>query len=224
MSEARQSTHQGASGQGSQHEPSGQSHGQHPQQNQNQQQQQRQGDPSGVDLVNIDETIGRVERLYERVTGRQAPAGERVYAPIPAERDPAEHVEECMDRLLLALGQTSPAEVLAAEWTPPLTVWESDREVLLCLDLPGVQREQVEVTTRANELVITGSRPAPTAGGAFQLRSAERPLGRFRRTVLLPAGTRGEPPAARLRDGVLEIRLQKENYTQEKGPQRVRVE
>src|SRR5258706_11052343 len=162
-------------------------------------------------MLSIDETIGNVEKLYQAVTGRPAPQPDGAYAPIPAEKDPVEHIEEQLSKLLSAVGQTmqgAETAVARATWAPPLTVWESESETVLPFELPGVAREKVQVVIQGSFLTVHGERPVRR--GALTLRAAERPLGPFRRTVPLPAGTRAAQPNAEMRDGVLEVRVTKE--------------
>lgn len=165
----------------------------------------------------IDETIGHIEELYRKVTGTPVPAGDALYAPIPAERDPAEHVEEQLNRLLGILqGWASPA---SPAWAPPISISESETEILVEADLPGVGRDQVTVTSQGNALVISGSRLI-SRDSVTQLRQNERPLGPFRRVVMMPATRVGEP-VAQMKDGVLEIRIQKD--TQAVKPRQIVV-
>jgi HSP20 family protein len=166
----------------------------------------------------IDETIGHIEELYRKVTGTPVPAGDALYAPIPAERDPAEHVEEQLNRLLGILqGWASPA---SPTWAPPVSIFESETEILVEADLPGVGRDQVAVTLQGNALVITGSRPI-SREGATQLRQNERALGPFRRVLTMMPGLRAGEPVAQMKDGVLEIRIQKD--TQAVKPRQIVV-
>jgi HSP20 family protein len=157
----------------------------------------------------IDESIGRLEQLYQTVTGREAPAVETPYAPIPAEKDPTQHVEKQLDRLLQLLGRVELDSKPSPAWTPLLSVWESDAEILVSVDLPGVAREQVEIVAQGKLLTITGARRAPGTD-EFRVKMAEFPIGSFRRAVFLPALSRIGEPKAEMKNGVLEIRIQKE--------------
>jgi HSP20 family protein len=157
----------------------------------------------------IDESIGRLEQLYRAVTGREAPSVETPYAPIPAEKDPTHHVEKQLDRLLQLLNRIEGDSRPELAWSPPVSVWENDTEVLVSVDLPGVTREQVEIVTHGRMLTISGARGAPGSPD-FRLRKAESPIGRFRRAVLLPSLSRPVEPKAEMRDGVLELRIPKE--------------
>src|SRR5262249_5284074 len=111
----------------------------------------------------IDQTVERMEQLYRAVTGRDAPPPETEYAPIPAEKDPAEYVERRLNYLLELLG-AAPQTARATAWIPPMSVWESDKEILIRLDLPGVPRDQVQVTAQDNVLTVSGTRRDSTDG------------------------------------------------------------
>jgi HSP20 family protein len=166
-------------------------------------------DAPGGDAV--EQAITGVERLYQAVTGRTPPASDETYSPIPVEKDPAEVVAERVDRLLDALGAVNggPFVETASRWSPPLTVWEDERGLLLCFDVAGVSRRDLEVTLEGDVLSVTGKRPRSKEN--MRLRGSERPLGSFARQVVLPRGTaanlRGGELQAQLREGVLEIVL-----------------
>jgi HSP20 family protein len=165
--------------------------------------------PETMSTVEIDEAIERTEKLYRAMTGEAAPpAGESAYAPIPVEKDPTRYVEEQVDRLLGMLRMT-PGQALAAPWVPPLSVWESDQEILALMDLPGVTRDRVEVSVQGSVLTITGERPSAVPE-ELRLRINERPLGTFRRALWIPVGARSAEAAVNMREGVLEIRIPKE--------------
>ncbi len=161
--------------------------------------------------ASVDAAIASMEKLYERLTGSATPSAEAAHAPIPVETDPARFVEERLEQLLGALaGPLSGLPATSAPpapWYPALTVLESEHELVLRLDLPGVQREAVRVAAGANLLTITGERV--TAGNGHRLRTSERPAGPFFRQVLLPLTVRASEATAELRDGVLEIRVAK---------------
>jgi HSP20 family protein len=171
----------------------------------------------------VEETIGRVEALYRALTGRAAPGGETSYAPIPAEQDPAEHVEKQLNRLMTLLGELGGGvrPVPSTSWTPAMSVWESHTEIRIRLDLPGVSRDRVQVVAQGKLLTISGERPAPRSE-EFRLHSSEASIGPFRRTVFIPGGMRDNEPTAEMKDGVLEIRIRKES-SQVTTPKTVRI-
>ena len=90
---------------------------------------------------------------------------------------------------------------------PPVDVVETDREVLVRADLPGLSKEEIILYGAPNFLVIRGVKPAPAEKWAY-LR-LERSTGPFQRLVMLPAaGDTGRTRAA-YQQGVLEVRIPK---------------
>jgi HSP20 family protein len=164
------------------------------------------GERDAVPEQGIDRAIGQMERLYRIVTGQDAPPPQAVYAPIPAERDPGEHLDAQVDRLLRLLDERGVTDLPIPTWSPPVAVWESAKEIVVRLDLPGVPRDQVEINFEQGALQVRGHRPPPTEA-SLRFQQGEAPLGAFRRTLMLPhAGLTGDP-TAHLRDGVLEVRI-----------------
>jgi HSP20 family protein len=155
--------------------------------------------------MELEEAIGQVSSLFRAVTGREIPASEVPYAPIPAERDPVQHVEEQMDRLLGVLNGPGSAASMVP-WAPPITIYESAAEVVVVVDVPGATRDRVQVHLEGGMLVVAGQRaPAPANGET--LRHAEVRFGAFRRVVPLQPGLCTTDMTARLEGGVLEVRI-----------------
>lgn len=171
--------------------------------------------------MDIDQTVARMEQFYRALTGRDAPPAETEYAPIPAEKDPAEFVERRLNELLELLGAVPEAARTGTAWIPPMSVWESEKEILIRLDLPGVARDQVRVTAQDNVLTVSGNRP-DSSDPQFRLRSRECPAGPFRRAMFVPSGLRSGEPLAEMKAGVLEIRIAKES-PEVTAPKAVRV-
>ena len=120
------------------------------------------------DLPRVDEAIASVERLYQTLTGGPPPpAAEEPYAPIPVEKDAAELVTERLDRLIDALGQppgqldaggdhlgASGGTAATAAWSPPITVWENAEGLLVFLEVPGVGRQDLQLSDEGDSLTV----------------------------------------------------------------------
>jgi HSP20 family protein len=161
-------------------------------------------------MFQIDEAIGHVENLYRALTGKQCAELGAPYAPIPEGADPDAHVQKQWDRLLAALAGAPPPTMMRrrAAWIPPISVVETNSEVLFYVDLPGVSREQVNVSLEGGFLVIEGQRAFEPSNADRPPRVfGDRPSGPFRRQVALPVGLELAQMSARLVDGVLEIRI-----------------
>lgn len=154
--------------------------------------------------MEFDDAIGKVNHLYRAVTGREMPITETAYAPIPAERDPVQHVQEQMDRLIGLLGPGTTRTLMP--WSPPIAIYESPSEIVVAVDVPGTSRDRVGVHVESGALVVSGKRTPSPANGET-LRHAEVRFGDFRRVVPLPFGLRTAEMTARLEGGVLEVRI-----------------
>ena len=156
--------------------------------------------------MEFDDAIGKVNHLYRAVTGREMPISDTPYAPIPAERDPVQHVHEQMDRLIGLLSPASARTAANMPWSPPIAIYESGSEVVVAIDVPGCSRDRVGVHVESGALVVSGKR-APSPANGETLRHAEVRFGDFRRVVPLPFGLRTAEMSARLDGGVLEVRI-----------------
>ena len=91
------------------------------------------------------------------------------------------------------------------DWTPAADIYEADSGYIVALDLPGVDREALEIDIDDNRLVVKGTR---TIAESRQHRT-ERPRGKFLRTFSVPASVDQAKIGAEFKDGVLQIRLPK---------------
>jgi HSP20 family molecular chaperone IbpA len=92
---------------------------------------------------------------------------------------------------------------------PRIEMAESTDDWFVQLDLPGVEKDSVEVTTVGDELRVSGRRGRPAYPDGTVVRRSERAYGSFRRTLRLPAEVDAARIGARLEAGVLELRMPK---------------
>lgn len=95
-----------------------------------------------------------------------------------------------------------------ADWHPAADVFEDDKEYLIMLDVPGIERQELDVSFDEDRLTIRGTRKTAVEEGAHQRRS-ERPAGRFLRSFTLPVVVNREAITADYKDGVLRLHLPK---------------
>ena len=108
-----------------------------------------------------------------------------------------------MDRILGRRAASNGAK----GWLPPVDVWETDDEVVIEVDVPGVSADALVAEIVNGQLVVTGERE-PTQGSVRRYRT-ERWQGRFVRSFTVPSGIDPESIAADYHDGVLILRLRK---------------
>jgi len=92
-----------------------------------------------------------------------------------------------------------------ADWTPASDIYETETGYLIAMDLPGIDREALEIDVDDNRLVIKGTREVSES----KQHRSERPRGRFVRTFSVPASVDQGKIGAEYKDGVLQIRLPK---------------
>ena len=91
------------------------------------------------------------------------------------------------------------------EWQPEANVTETSTQYRVDLDLPGVPKDQVTISTAGGVLSIAGERQQPENK---RLRTESR-FGKFRRRFQLPDGIRDQEIAAIHRDGLLSVTIPK---------------
>jgi HSP20 family molecular chaperone IbpA len=93
-------------------------------------------------------------------------------------------------------------------WEPPIDLYETDREVLVLVSLPGVDVNDVQAIIEDGVLVVVGRRVLPPELRHAVIHRMELPQGRFERRVVLPAGRYDEVRRSS-HNGCLTISLRK---------------
>lgn len=94
-------------------------------------------------------------------------------------------------------------------WTPSSDVIETEDQIKICLDLPGMKKENLDIQlTESNTLVVRGERKYEEQDKSKYHR-LERFYGNFTRSFVLPTSVDAEKINANFKDGVLEIILPK---------------
>lgn len=103
-----------------------------------------------------------------------------------------------------------------ADWTPASDIYETESGYLIAMDLPGIDREVLEIDVDENRLVVKGTREVAES----RQHRTERPRGRFLRTFSVPASVDQANIGAEYKDGVLQIRLPKRS---EQKPKKIDI-
>jgi HSP20 family protein len=94
-------------------------------------------------------------------------------------------------------------------WSPAADLVETDGELVVSCELPGLERETIDIHLSGNVLTIRGERKVGRESEADQYHRIERSYGPFSRSFNLPTGVDAEKISASFRDGVLTITLAK---------------
>ena len=124
-----------------------------------------------------------------------------------------ERIRKEFDRLLEDfIPATAEREEILA---PPVDVYETDSEVVVKAELPGVKKEDIDVTIKENSVYIKAERKEEREEKTENVHRVERFYGRIERIVPLPVEVKPEEAKAEYKDGVLEIRIPKVKVSKE---------
>jgi HSP20 family protein len=125
--------------------------------------------------------------------------------------DEMQKIQQRMSEIIAESG-TGRSDVMV----PLADVMETDDSVVVSMDLPGVDKKDVEISVTEDELRVSALRKTEKEADEKGYHKRERSCTKFERMVKLPAAVKSEEAKARLTDGVLEITLPKEVVTSRK--------
>lgn len=121
-------------------------------------------------------------------------------------------------RLQRALTRAVDHPMYGVGWTPsgrgvfpPLNIFEGEDgdSIVAVAEIPGMDRDSLQVEVLGNRLSLAGERKIASPGGEFRFHRRERQSGEFRRVFRLPFEVDPQKAEASYVDGVLKIRLEK---------------
>ena len=94
-------------------------------------------------------------------------------------------------------------------WTPNVDIYENKDEIILEAELPGMNREDFELTVENNVLTLRGERRFEKKDETDNYHRVERAYGAFSRSFTLPQTVSSENATAEYKNGVLRVVLHK---------------
>jgi HSP20 family protein len=131
--------------------------------------------------------------------------------------DLQDEIDRLFDSPLAELARTSQ---LFTGWTPALDLYEDKDNFTVKAELPGMKREDIELSFHEGSLSISGERKHEEKSSEGEAYRSERLFGRFQRTITLPAPVAADKVKAQYKDGILTVTLPK---TEEAKPKRIDV-
>src|ERR1041385_2269403 len=127
-----------------------------------------------------------------------------------------------LDRLFESpFAELANASQLLSGWRPALDVHEDKDNFVVKAELPGMKREEIDISLHDGTLSIAGERKGEEKFKDAETNRTERFVGRFQRTLTLPTPVAADKVKAEYRDGVLTVTLPK---TEEAKPKRIDVQ
>ena len=118
-------------------------------------------------------------------------------------------MRESMDRLFEDFFSRRPRTSGPLVWQPALEVFETDNEIVVKAELPGIDPKSVSVTVTAEGLTIKGEARAEHEDKGRNYYRRELRYGSFQRTVPLPNEVKSDETKATFKHGILEVTIPK---------------
>ena len=97
----------------------------------------------------------------------------------------------------------------AAGLAPPLDVSETEENILVKVEVPGIEPKDIDISVSGDTLTIKGEKKSEKEEKGKNYHFIERSYGSFSRSVGLPASVKFEQVKAEYKKGILEITLPK---------------
>ena len=144
---------------------------------------------------------------YPRTERTSPPATQPSSSPISLMR----RMLEDMDRMLYGFAGGAFPDMWGGEgaersiWSPQLETFRRGDQLIVRADLPGMNKENVNVEVEDDTLLISGERQDEQREERDDFYRSERSYGRFFRAIPLPEGVDPNSAKAEFKDGVLEV-------------------
>jgi len=115
-------------------------------------------------------------------------------------------------------GRTGQADL--ATWAPAADIYETENDLVVKVDLPGVQETDIDIRVENNTLAIRGDRKFEKEVNEDSYLRVERAFGTFTRSFSLPNIVKVEDIRASLQNGVLTLRMPKR---EEAKPKQIKI-
>ncbi|MGE5246961.1 MAG: Hsp20/alpha crystallin family protein [Verrucomicrobiota bacterium] len=136
--------------------------------------------------------------------------------------DPARELSTLHSRVNRLFGEAFGPPMYPAEqttpgaWAPAVDIFETENEIVLEVELPGVARDQVHVEVDDGVLHLRGERKFEKDVKEENYHRIERAYGTFQRSFTLPDSVDPEKVSAELKSGILEVRIGKREQAKPK--------
>jgi len=105
-------------------------------------------------------------------------------------------------------------------WLPPADLKEEGDKLILEMELPGIKKEDVDISVENNVLTVKGEKKFEKKNKKENYHRIERSYGTFQRSFMLPVSVKNEEIGASLKDGVLTLTLP---YAEEAKPKKIAI-
>ena len=129
-----------------------------------------------------------------------------------------DEIDRLFDTPLDAL--TNSSQQFLNGWLPSIDLHEEENQLVLKAELPGMNKEGIDISLHGDVLTLSGERKEETVHEKAEVYRSERFLGKFQRTLTLPVTVNPNKVQASYKDGILTVILPK---AEEAKPKQIEV-
>ncbi|MFZ0132855.1 MAG: Hsp20/alpha crystallin family protein [Desulfobacterales bacterium] len=117
--------------------------------------------------------------------------------------------QEFNDLLERFFGEHFPKGLSGENWYPSVDVSERDKDIIVKAEIPGVEKEDIDIALEGRLLTIRGEKKHEKEEKNEHYHRVESSFGYYRRTIELPTAVDENKVEAKYKNGVLKINLKK---------------
>jgi HSP20 family protein len=131
-------------------------------------------------------------------------------------------LREKMNRMFedVFAGRSEDKELSASTWAPAVDIFETESELMMTVEVPGIDEKDIEIKIEDNTLTLKGERKFEKETKEENYHRIERSYGSFYRAFTLPNSIDPDKIQAEHENGVLKITMAKR---QELKPRKVKI-
>ena len=99
---------------------------------------------------------------------------------------------------------------------PAINLENTDKEYIVTIELPGINKTDVQITFQDGKLILYGDKKEDADVQKRDFLRYEREYGKFSRKISIDGKIKEDKISAEFRDGILEVKLQKEQKDKSK--------
>ncbi len=140
--------------------------------------------------------------------------------------DPFRDIMTLRDRMnrlfedLMSTPKLEESEIIQSTWSPAVDIYETENELVLTAELPGIDEKDVEIKIEDNTLTLKGERKFEKETREENYHRIERAYGSFYRSFSLPNYIDQDKISAEFENGLLKIHMPKKP---EGKPRKVKI-
>lgn len=115
-----------------------------------------------------------------------------------------------------------PTSYFSRGFNPALDISETDEDIIVKVELPGVDPKGIEVNLAGTTLTVKGEKKEEREENTESMHRIERSYGSFSRSITLPCEVNEEKTEATFKEGVLNLKLPK-NESSKKNSIKIEV-